>query len=61
MLHQTYAAQGDVQALRAVASRAVPIIQAHLSQLQALQISSAGPPADSGGSDTAARRAGERG
>ena len=33
-LHQTYAARGDVPALRAVAARAVPIVQQHLTQAQ---------------------------
>ena len=33
-LHQTYAARGDMPALRAVAARAVPIVQQHLTQAQ---------------------------
>lgn len=55
MLHQTYAAEGDVLALREVAGRAVPIIQAHLNHVQTLQVMTM-PPAGSG-----SRRAGERG
>ena len=35
-LHQTYAARGDVPALRAVAARAVPIVQQHLTQAQSM-------------------------
>ncbi len=37
MLHQTYAAQGDNPALRAMAARAVPMIQMHLQRAQQLQ------------------------
>ncbi|HEV2080360.1 MAG TPA: DUF4142 domain-containing protein [Allosphingosinicella sp.] len=36
MMHRTYAARGDNAALRAMAARAVPMIQMHLSRAQAL-------------------------
>jgi putative membrane protein len=35
-LHQTYAADGDTPALRAVAGTAVPIVQGHLTQARQL-------------------------
>jgi putative membrane protein len=37
-LHQNYAASGDVPALRAVASQAVPAITMHLQHAQSLQV-----------------------
>lgn len=36
MMHRTYAARGDNAALRAMAARAVPMIQMHMSRAQAL-------------------------
>ncbi|MDP8915940.1 MAG: DUF4142 domain-containing protein [Pseudomonadota bacterium] len=36
-MHQTYAARGDNPALRAMAARAVPMIQMHLQRAQQLQ------------------------
>jgi putative membrane protein len=62
MLHQTYAAEGDVPALRTVASAAVPAIQAHLSQVQALPAQAMMPPPEPmTPAPDPARRAGERG
>src|SRR6266566_2432378 len=43
-LMQNYAASGDVPALRAVASQAIPVMQGHLAMAQALQIVAAAPP-----------------
>ena len=43
-LHQNYAGGGDVPALRTTAAQAVPIIQAHLSQAQALPVVAPPPP-----------------
>ncbi|MEO5774647.1 MAG: DUF4142 domain-containing protein [Sphingomicrobium sp.] len=43
-LHQNFAASGDVPALRSVAAGAVPVIQAHLSQAQTLNVMAAPPP-----------------
>ena len=43
-LHQNYASGGDHPALRAVASAAVPVIQAHLAQAQALAVTAPPPP-----------------
>ena len=43
-LHQNYAANGDVPALRNVASQAVPIIQMHLNQAQMLNVAPPAPP-----------------
>ena len=43
-LHQNYASAGDNAALRAVAARAVPVIQAHMSQAQMMQIAPPPPP-----------------
>ena len=51
-LHQNYATQGDVPALRNVAAQIVPIVQAHLQAAQALNTAPPPPPP---------RRAGERG
>ncbi|HEX8232750.1 MAG TPA: DUF4142 domain-containing protein [Caulobacteraceae bacterium] len=36
-LHQTYAARGDAPPLRAVAARAVPVVQGHLQQARGLR------------------------
>jgi putative membrane protein len=44
MLHQNYAASGDVPALRAVAGQIVPIIQMHLQQAQMLATAPPPPP-----------------
>jgi putative membrane protein len=52
-LHQNYANGGDNPALRAVAGRAVPVVQGHLSQAQTLAA-----PAATG---TTPARTGERG
>jgi putative membrane protein len=57
MLHQNYAAQGDVPALRAVAAQIVPIVQMHLQQAQALQVMAPPPPPPM----PSTRRSGERG
>lgn len=50
-LHQNYATQGDVPALRNVAAQIVPIVQMHLQAAQVLNTAPPPPP----------RRAGERG
>jgi putative membrane protein len=42
LLHQNYAASGDIPALRTVAGAAVPIIQQHLGTAQSLAVSA--PP-----------------
>jgi putative membrane protein len=59
-LHSNYASNGDVPALRQVASAAVPIIQMHLQQAQQLNVDAMPmpmqQPSTSGGG-----RAGERG
>ena len=44
MLHQNYAANGDVPALRAAAAQIVPVVQGHLQQLQAMQLAPPPPP-----------------
>jgi putative membrane protein len=43
-LMQNYAASGDVPALRAVASGAIPVMQRHLAAAQALQAAPPPPP-----------------
>jgi putative membrane protein len=43
-LHQNYAAQGDVPALRNVASQIVPVVQMHLNQAQMLNVAPPAPP-----------------
>jgi len=43
-LHQNYAAQGDVPALRSVAAQIVPVIQMHLNQAQLLNNAPPAPP-----------------
>lgn len=57
-LHQTYAASGDVPALRSAAGQIIPVVQMHLNHLQGLNVAPAPmpppPPAPPG-------RAGERG
>lgn len=58
MLHQNYAASGDHPALRPVAAQAVPTIQMHLQQAQALNVSPPPPPYPPA---TTGTRAGERG
>jgi putative membrane protein len=60
-LMQNYAASGDVPALRAVASQAIPVMQRHLAMAQALQITAAAPPAPPPFAPPTTRRAGERG
>ena len=54
-LMQNYAAGGDVPVLRNAAQQAIPIIQAHLVQAQALSVATAPPPPPS------PRQPGERG
>jgi putative membrane protein len=51
---QNYAANGDVPALRSVASSAIPVMQKHLSMAQALVTTPPPPPPQ-------VRRSGERG
>jgi putative membrane protein len=43
-LMQNYAANGDVPALRAVASQAIPTMQMHLQQAQILNVAPPAPP-----------------
>jgi putative membrane protein len=57
-LMQNYAAQGDVPALRTVASQAIPVMQKHLSMAQALNTAPPPPPPPPMPST---RRSGERG
>jgi putative membrane protein len=58
MLHQNYAAQGDVPALRTAAGQIVPIVQMHLQAAQALNTAPPPPPPPPMPST---RRSGERG
>jgi len=58
-LFQTYAAQGDNAILRAMASRALPMLQKHLAAAQALAIAPSAPLPSSPPSPSATR--GERG
>ena len=44
MLHQNYAANGDVPALRQAAAQIVPVVQGHLQQLQAMTLTPPPPP-----------------
>ena len=64
-LHQNFAQGGDAPALRAVAARAVPIVQGHLTQAQNLPETMAAPmqtqPYPQQEQAPARRRAGERG
>lgn len=61
-LMQNYAASGDVPALRAAASAAIPTIQMHLQQAQMLQVVTAvAPPPLPPPPPPSTRRAGERG
>lgn len=57
MLHQNYAAQGDVPALRTAAGQIVPIVQMHLQQAQSLSVAPPPPPPPM----PTTRRSGERG
>jgi putative membrane protein len=57
MLHQNYAAQGDVPALRTVAGQIVPIVQMHLQTAQSLNTAPPPPPPP----PPSTRRSGERG
>ena len=57
-LMQNYAANGDVPALRTVASGAIPVMQKHLSMAQALAMAPPPPPPMAA---PPPRRAGERG
>jgi putative membrane protein len=59
-LMQNYASGGDVPALRAAASSAIPTIQMHLQQAQMLQVATAPPPPPPMAAPPP-RRAGERG
>ena len=59
-LMQNYASGGDVPALRAAASSAIPTIQMHLQQAQMLQVAVAPPPPPPMAAPPP-RRAGERG
>jgi putative membrane protein len=43
-LHQNYAANGDVAALRQAAAQIVPVVQGHLQQLQAMTLTPPPPP-----------------
>jgi putative membrane protein len=54
-LFQNYAASGDVAAIKAAASQALPTIQMHLQQAQALNVAPPPPPAPP------VRQPGERG
>jgi putative membrane protein len=42
-LHQGYATQGDNPGLRAAAASAVPIVQAHLTEIRRIQAAMGGP------------------
>lgn len=44
MLHQNYAANGDVPALRQAAAQIVPLVHGHLQQLQAMTLTPPPPP-----------------
>jgi putative membrane protein len=57
MLHQNYAAQGDVPALRTVAGQIVPVVQGHLQSLQSMSVAPPPPPPPM----PSTRRSGERG
>jgi putative membrane protein len=57
MLHQNYAASGDVPALRTVAGQIVPVVQMHLNALQSLNVAPPPPPPP----PPPVRRSGERG
>ena len=57
-LHQNYAANGDVPALRNAAAQIVPVVQMHLSQAEALNVAPPPPPPPPMPST---RRSGERG
>jgi putative membrane protein len=56
-LHQNYASQGDVPALRTAAGQIVPVVQMHLQQLQSMQVMAPPPPPPM----PPTRRSGERG
>jgi putative membrane protein len=62
-LFQNYAASGDVPAIRAAASQAVPTIQSHLAMAQGLQVAVPPPPPPPPPplAPPSPRRAGERG
>jgi putative membrane protein len=57
-LMQAFAANGDVPALRNAAAQAVPVVQMHLNQAQALPVAAVAPPPPP---PPPPRRAGERG
>jgi putative membrane protein len=59
-LMQNYAASGDVPALRTVASQAIPTMQMHLQQAQALSVAPPPPPPPPPPMPST-RRSGERG
>jgi putative membrane protein len=58
-LMQAFAANGDVPALRNAAAQAVPVVQMHLNQAQALPVAPVAQPYTP--PPPAPRRAGERG
>ena len=58
---QNYAAQGDVPALRTVASGAIPVMQKHLAMAQALVLTAPPPPPPPPMPAPAPGHAGERG
>ena len=63
-VHRTYAASGDVPALRAAATRAVPAIEMHLQRVQSMPAQGSSAPAhqhSTPAEPTAIQRAGERG
>jgi putative membrane protein len=64
MLHQNYAQNGDVAALRNTAAQIVPVVQQHLQMAQSLQLMAPPPPAPPAPPPMAAPppgRSGERG
>lgn len=60
-LHRTYAASGDMPALRQAASRAVPVIEKHLQHVQQHSPMAPGTMPSPGMEPSAEQRAGERG
>jgi putative membrane protein len=60
-LFQNYVTSGDVPAIRAAASQAIPTIQSHLAMAQSLQVAMPAPPPPPPMAPPPPRRAGERG
>lgn len=60
-LHQNYAANGDVPALRATAGQIAPVIQKHLAMVQSLQLTPPAPPAPPPMAPPPMGKSGERG